>query len=122
MTTLDVGKELVQLCKTGKNAEAIDKFYAKDIVSVEACAQPGGSAQTKGKDAVKAKTTWWLENHELHSQEVRGPFPNGDKFSVLFKVDVTFKPEKKRFTMEEIALYTVKNGLVVHEEFFYSRE
>jgi ketosteroid isomerase-like protein len=33
---------------------------------------------------------------------------------------VTFKPDNKRFTMDEAALYTVANGKVVKEEFFYT--
>ena len=36
MTTLEVGKKLVELCKQGKNQEAMDTLYAPDIVSVEA--------------------------------------------------------------------------------------
>jgi ketosteroid isomerase-like protein len=42
---------------------------------------------------------------------------------VRFKFDVTAKSGPmagKRFVMDEAALYTVKDGKVVHEEFFYS--
>jgi len=120
MTALDVGKKLVDLCRKGKNDEAIEQFYAKDIVSIEAGAPPGMDKKTEGKEKVKAKSKWWAENHEVHSAEIVGPFPNDDKFTTLYKIDVTFKPEKKRFKMEEICLYTVKNGQIVREEFFYT--
>jgi len=33
---------------------------------------------------------------------------------------VTMKPTRQRFTMEEMALYTVKDGKIVREEFFYT--
>jgi len=51
---------------------------------------------------------------------IEGPLVAGSHFAVKFKLDITFKPEAKRFTMEEIAVYKVANGKVVHEEFFYS--
>jgi hypothetical protein len=35
-------------------------------------------------------------------------------------MDVTFKPQSKRFTMEEIAVYKVANGKIAYEEFFYN--
>jgi hypothetical protein len=39
---------------------------------------------------------------------------------VVFKMDVTFKPQSRRFQMEEVAVYKVADGKIVYEEFFYS--
>lgn len=50
----------------------------------------------------------------------RWPWPHDDKFIVGFKMDVTNKPSGQRMTMEEMGLYTVKNGKIVSEAFFYS--
>jgi len=121
--TLAVGKKLVAMCKEGKHMEAIEAFYSPDIVSVEAGAPPGGSARSEGIAAIKGKGVWWAENHEVHGGEVEGPFPHGDRFIVRFTYDVTAKAGPmagKRFTMDEAALYTVKDGKITHEEFFYS--
>ena len=52
----------------------------------------------------------------------RGPLAHGDRFIARFKFDVTPKSRPmagKRFTMDETALYTVKDDKIVHEEFFY---
>jgi ketosteroid isomerase-like protein len=120
---LTVGKKLVELCKEGKMTEAIDTLYHPDIVSIEAGAPPGGSPKVEGIAAVKGKGEWWVANHEVHSGDAEGPFPHGDRFIVRFKFDVTAKSGPmagKRFVMDEAALYTVKDGKVVHEEFFYS--
>jgi ketosteroid isomerase-like protein len=103
--------------------EAIDTLYSPNIVSVEAGAPPGGSAKVEGIAAVKGKGDWWVANHDVHKGEVEGPYPHGDRFIVHFKFDVTAKAGPmagKRFVMDETALYTVKDGKVVHEEFFYS--
>ena len=61
-----------------------------------------------------------MKNHEVHSSTVEGPLVAGSYFAVTFKLDVTFKPEGRRFTMDEIGVYKVANGKIVHEEFFYS--
>jgi ketosteroid isomerase-like protein len=120
MNTLDIGKKLVELCREGKNEEAVNTLLADNVVSVEAGAPPGGNAETVGIAGVRGKGVWWRENHEIHSAKVEGPWPNGDKFIVRFTYDVTLKSAKQRFTMEEAALYTVANGKIVKEEFFYN--
>jgi len=120
MTTLEVGKKLVELCKQGKNAEAMETLYAPDIVSVEAAAMANFPAEARGREAVLAKSKWWSENHTVHSAVTEGPWPNGDRFAVRFVYDVTNKPSNQRFQMEEIALFSVKNGKIVREEFFYA--
>jgi ketosteroid isomerase-like protein len=120
MNTLEIGQKMVELCREGKNDEAIKTLFSKDIVSVEAGAPPGQDATTKGMEAVLGKGKWWVDNHIIHDAKAEGPWPNGDKFIVRFTYDVTFKPENKRFVMDEAALYTVANGKVVKEEFFYT--
>lgn len=119
MTTQEVGNEVVKLCSQGKFHEALS-LYSPDIVSMEAGAPPGGSRESKGIEAVKAKGAWWTANHEVHSATVEGPLVAGSHFAVTYKLDVTFKPQSKRFTMEEVAVYKVVDGKIVYEEFFYS--
>lgn len=120
MTTQQIADTLVGLCSQGKFHEAIDSLYSPEIVSMEAGAPPGMSRESKGLAAVKAKAEWWAANHEIHSATVEGPLVAGSHFAVTFKLDVTFKPESKRFTMEEVAVYKVADGKIVYEEFFYA--
>jgi len=119
MSTMKIGEELVALCRAGKNEEAIDKLFSPDIESVENMDMPGMGRVQKGVAAVKAKGAWWIANNEIHEASVEGPYPNGDRFIVRFKYDVTSKPTGQRTQMDETALYTVKNGKIVKEEFFY---
>lgn len=120
MTTKEVADTLVKLCSQGKFDEATNTLYADEIVSVEAFAPPGQSRETKGLAAVKGKGEWWVANHEVHSAKVEGPLVAGSHFAVTFILDVTFKPESRKIHMEEVALYKVADGKIVHEEFFYS--
>ncbi len=121
--TLTVGKKLADLCNQGKNLDAINALYDKDIVSVEAMqGTPDMPRTMKGKDAILGKNQWWLENHEVHSGSTTGPFPHGDRFILMMNYDVTPKcgpMAGKRMQMQEAGLYTVKNGKITREEFFY---
>lgn len=122
MNAMAVGERLVSLCREGKNMDVIEELYSDDVVSVEAMAPPdGGDRTSNGIEAVRGKNQWWNENHEVHEASVRGPYPHGDdRFCALFEFEVTFKPADQRFKMEEVAHYTVKDGKIVREEFFYS--
>ncbi len=80
-------------------------------------------AEMRGIDKIRGKNQWWFDNNEVHSAKVEGPFPHNDRFAVKFHYDVTPKdgPMKgKRMQMDEVGVYTVKNGKIVREEFFYS--
>ena len=123
MDTKQVGEKLVDYCRKGKNMEAIEKLYGKEIVSVEAQGGPDMPAEMRGLEAVRGKNQWWFDNHKVHASSVEGPFPHNDRFAVKFHYDVEGigGPMKgKRIKMDEVGIYTVKNGKIVREEFFYS--
>jgi ketosteroid isomerase-like protein len=119
MSTADVAKDIVALCKAGKFMESGEKYWADDVVSIEAGGPPGMDPVAKGKAAVHGKSEWWEGAHDVHSIEVEGPYLNGDQFTVRFKMDVTQKATGQRFAMDEHALYTLKDGKIVEEKFFY---
>ncbi len=119
MTVQEIAADFAALCKEGKFDEAGEKYWSADIVSVEPGAPPGGDPASHGIDAVRAKGVWWYENHEIHSVEAQGPYVNGDQFIIRFQMDVTMKASGVRVQMDEDALYTVADGKVVEERFFY---
>jgi ketosteroid isomerase-like protein len=116
MSTHDIAHDLVALCKEGKFEESGEKYWADDVVSIEPM---GDNPVMRGKDAVRAKGEWWVNNHETHSVEVEGPYLNGDQFTVRFKMDVTVKANGQRMALDEHALYTIKDGRIAEERFFY---
>jgi len=117
MSIQDIAADLVALCKAGKFDEPGEKYWADDVVSIEA--MPGDMARVAGKDAVRGKGEWWAANHEVHGFEVTGPFINGDQFAVGFKMEIMPKSTGERVTMDEVGLYTIKDGKIVEERFFY---
>jgi len=122
MATQNIAKRYVELCQAGKNDLCVDELYAKDAVSVEAAAMPGMEKVVKGIDAIHGKSKAWNENNVVHSAEVIGPYPHDGRFAVRFAFDVTNKPSGKRMKMDEIGLFTVENGKITREEFFYTTE
>ena len=118
----EIGKKLVELCNQGQGLKAIDTLYSPNIVSIEAAEHPPFPARMEGIKAIRGKSEWWYANHEVHKGEARGPWPSGDRFVVMFNYEVTPKigpMAGQRMAMEEAALYTVKDGKIVQEEFFY---
>lgn len=119
MTTNEIANKYVELCKEGKSEECLSTLFASDALSVEAAAPPGADRVTKGLDAIRAKSKWWNDNHSVHKAEVFGPYPHDERFAVRFLYDITNKPSGRRFTMDEVGLFTVVKGKIAREEFFY---
>jgi hypothetical protein len=119
MNSLEIAKKYVSLCKEGKFEECF-ALYSPNAVSVEAGAPPGMDRTSKGMDAIHQKGKWWADNHTVHKAEVFGPYPHDDRFAVRFLFDITHKPSNKRMTMDEVGLFTIENGKITREEFFYT--
>jgi hypothetical protein len=117
MSTQEVAEKVVELVRQQAWYKALDTLYDKDIVSVEASASEGESAEKRGIDQVRGKIDWWLNAMEVHSFTAKGPFVAHDRFVVQYDADVTEKNSKKRFQLSEVGVYTVKNGKIVREEF-----
>jgi hypothetical protein len=120
MTTAEVAAQLVALCREGKFLDAVKTLHADDIISVEAMDYQGLGREMRGKEAVLAKNVAWFEDNDIHSAAVTGPFVSEERFGVWFSFDWTRKASGERVQFSEVAVYTVANGKIVHEEFLYA--
>jgi hypothetical protein len=118
--TNEIAQKYVTLCKQGKFEACLRELFSKDAVSVEAFAPPGAGRSTSGLPAIVAKGEAWARDHEIHAFELSGPFPLDQRFAVYFRFDVTNKPSQRRLAMEEVGLFTIEDGKIVREEFFYA--
>jgi len=116
MTSAELANHFTDLLKRGDH-EGAARYNADDILSYES--MQGPMAVCEGAEAVKRKSDWWRENHEVHGEVVEGPYVNGDQFAVLFKMDVTRRATGERVSMDEVGVYTVKGGKIAQERFFY---
>ena len=85
-STAAVASELVELCRAGKNLEAIDRLYSPNIHSIEPVGDKQMPAELHGVDAVRVKNEWWFANHDIHRAEVNGPFLGEDQFAVQLQL------------------------------------
>ena len=110
----------VALVKEGHYERCLDELFSENAESIEAVKSPNGEHVTKGLAAIRAKGKTWGEENTVHKQEIFGPYPNDDRFAVRFVYELTNKPSGRRMTMDEVGLFTVENGKIVREEFFYT--
>jgi len=116
MNTEEVARKVVELTRKQDWYGALD-LYAKDIVSVEARTMDGSSPETHGIDGVRGKVDWWVNEMQVHSFKVGGPFVAHDHFVVQYDVDVSDKKSGNRMQISEVGYYTVKDGKIAREEF-----
>jgi hypothetical protein len=117
MTTQEVANRLVQLCRQGKNADAINELFAANAVSIE----PKGAPQekTEGKANCLAKTLGWVANVEtFHSSKISDPIVTSNYFACTWETDVTMKG-MGRMQLNEVCVFGVENGKIVSEQFFF---
>ena len=112
-----IAADMVAMTKAG-DFHIGEKYWADDVVSIESA--PGNAmSRLEGKEAVSGKSAWWYANHEVHGTTTDGPYVNGDQIAIRWTMDITQKANGERMQMDEVALYTIKDGKIVEERFFY---
>ena len=109
-----IGKSLVKMFNKGQFSQIEAKWWSPAIESVE-----GFGMAWKGRAAVDAKNAGWMSQNTVRGASAEGPYVGASGFSVKFRMDVEEKATNKRTIMEEIGVYTVKNGKIIREEFMY---
>ncbi len=121
MTTQEVANRLVALCREGKYEQAVKELYSPEIVSVEAEGTPNRTV--KGLDAITEKGIRFASKLEkVNSSFVSDPIVADNFFSCTMLMNVNMKDIPVAIDMNEVCVYTVNNGKIVREEFFYAQE
>ena len=118
MTTHEIASKLVAYVRKGQIFEAQTELYADDIVCIE---PEGGMMQhiTKGKAAVGEKGKQFAAMiEERHGSTCSDPVVGGKYFSIAMSIDATMKGMGRQ-VLDEVCVYEVKDGKIVHEQFFY---
>ena len=118
MTIQEVANRLTALCRQGKYEEAQRELYSSEAESIEPPGSPGLQTVV-GLDAIINKGHQFQSMvEEVHGGAVSDPIIAGNTFAVAAVLDMTMKGMGRQ-TMAEIAVYTVKDGKVVKEQFIY---
>lgn len=118
MTTQEVAKRFYELSLEGKWNQILDELYSPEAVSIEP-AHAMGLPSVNGLENIKEKGKQWAAMiEEVHGGFCKEPQVAANFFTCVMGMDVTMKGQP-RSSMEEIALYEVKNGKIVREQFFF---
>lgn len=118
MTTQDVANRFNELAQTGQWDQIQHELFADNAVSIEP-AHSQGLQTVEGIEAIRQKGKQFGEMvEEMHGGYSNEPVVAGNHFSLAMGMDVTMKG-MGRMKMDEIAVYEVKDGKIVKEQFFY---
>lgn len=117
MTTAEVADRFNALAREGKFDQIQDELYDEHVKSVEPEHSTWKTVQ--GLDNVKRKAKEWNEMIE----EMFGGYTNeaqaaGNFFVCTMGMDVKVKGQP-RMKLDEVAVYEVKDGKIVLEQFFF---
>jgi len=118
MTTQEVANRFYELAQAGNWNQIQDELYSSDAKSIEPPAAQGLQTVT-GLDKIKEKGRQW----EAMTEQVHGGYCNepqvaGNYFTCIMGTDITFKGQGRQ-KMEEVAVYEVRDGKIVSEQFFF---
>lgn len=118
MTTQEIANRLVELCRQGDYNTCYDELFHVDVTTIGPAGSQEGT-QTTGIDALKAKGEQFNAMfEEMHSGFTDDAIVAGNVFAVKMGYDATMKGGK-RVQEDELVVYTVKEGKIVSEQYFY---
>lgn len=117
MTTQEVADKFYEYMQQGDFGGIYAELYSPDATSEEA---PGPDwPKATGMMEIQQKGKKWNEIvKEMHGGTTAKPVVAGEYFTSFMTMDYTNNKDQ-RINMEEIGLYTVKNGKIISEQFFY---
>lgn len=110
----EIGASLVDMFNRGLLHEIEQLWWSPAITSIEGMGQAWD-----GKAAVDGKNQWWLQTNRMLSGRAEGPYVGATGFAVKFHLEVEEIATGNRIVMDEVGVYTVKDGKIVQEEFMY---
>ena len=117
-TTQEVANRFHELAQSGQWNLILDELYADNAASIEP-AHSQGLQSAEGLDAIRQKGKQFGEAvEEMFGGYSNPPQVAGNYFTMAMGMDCKMKG-MDRMKMDEIALYEVKDGKIVKEQFFY---
>jgi len=116
LTTAEVAHKLIEYVREGAPEKARDELYSPDVISVEA--NPN-SPDIVGLESIKKKNAERNDLAEIHAVEISDPLITKNYFVVTYDIDATYPELGERSSEDEVAIYRVKHGKIVREEYVY---
>jgi hypothetical protein len=118
--TIDMARGFTALMAEGRFEEAGEEYWSSEVASVEMMDLPGGiPAVVRGIDAVREKAKLWFSVSRIEDLKMQGPYMNGDQFALLMDMVIVTRASGERRPFKEIGLFTVRDGKIAEERYFY---
>jgi hypothetical protein len=119
-TIHEIARDFTEMLRAGQFEEAGNRFWAQDVASIEPAALPGGiRATVSGIDAARIKCNARFGASQIDEISIDGPFVTGNQFVLFLDLVIVDPASGARQPFTEIALYTVRDGQIAEERFFY---
>ena len=117
MTTQEVANRYYELTQQGKYDGILTELYAQNAKSIEPA--HSGWQSVEGLDNIIKKGKEWNEMiQEMHGGYCNQPQVASNYFTCIMGMDVTLKGQGRK-KIDEVALYEVKDGKIISEQFFF---
>ncbi len=125
MDIYEIAKNCIDLWEKQAWFEAFDRYYSDDAVNAEPMGWHGIPSEVVGKQAIIEKYKWLTEEFWSSVDSIKCSEPyffGNERFAVAIEHEVTPRQTGERTHLVEIGVYTVRDGKVIREEFFYDKE
>ncbi len=117
MSYFEKAQDLQNMVLSGQLLDAFEKYYHEDVVMLEATGE-----STSGKAANRVREEKFLGSiAEFHGAGVEALTSNEEEGVTMAEVwmEITFK-DGNRVKMEQVTVQRWKDGLIIHERFYYN--
>ena len=118
----NLAEEFSALIASGEVLAAADKYWARDVASIDPDLPDGTPARLTGFAEVRDKLHRWTLNNAMEDVAVDGPFISGDHFALFIDMIVRHRSTGKREPFSEIAIFTVRGAKIIEQRYFYQYE
>lgn len=116
----DVARDFTALLRQGQFEAAGDLYWADAVTSVEPADLPTGiPAFVSGVEAARDKARFRFGTGRIDDLGIDGPFVTGDQFALFLDMLITDPASGSAQPFTEIAIFTVRDGRIIEERFFY---
>lgn len=114
LTSHQIALQLKAFCMQQQFAQARKALFAMDATSIEA-----DGKVYKGLKEIEQKHQGWMQSVELvRKLHIAKPLVNGNRIVLSFTWYITYKGAKET-CWKEIGIFTLSEGKIKQEQFFY---
>jgi hypothetical protein len=117
----DIARDFTAMLRLGQFEVAGETFWSPDVTSAEPAALSEDiPATVSGVAAVRAKCIARFGTARIDDLGIDGPFVTGDQFALFLDMLITDPASGHAEPLSEIAIFTVRDGRIIEERFFYA--